>query len=95
MSGGVALRVLLAALPFLSGCATLDAPDPASPTPVVEIVEDPVPLEWSSVITPEDQERLASIDDAWRQGLAARSCLIPVSHCPARRRAPAPISAAW
>jgi hypothetical protein len=71
MTGGVALRVLFAALPLLSACAVRDRPGPGAPAPMVEVVEDPVPLEWTSVITPEDQERLASIDDAWRQGLAA------------------------
>ena len=71
---GVALRVfLLLAVPSVSGCAWFRAPAPAvpKPQPHVEIIEDPVPIDWKSVATPADQDRLARAEEAWRQGLAA------------------------
>jgi hypothetical protein len=68
---GVALRALIAALPLLSGCALFRSPEPPPPPAVVEVIEDPVPVDWTSVVTPEDQDRIGRLSEAWRQGLAA------------------------
>lgn len=70
MTGGVALRVLFLGV-LVSGCASLHAPSPPLPAATVEMIEDPVPVEWRNVITPADQDRLTRTEDAWRQGLAA------------------------
>jgi hypothetical protein len=61
---------LLASALVTSGCAAWReraAPEPAG---VVEIIEDKVPIDWKSVATAEDQERLSRIDEAWSAGLA-------------------------
>ncbi|HYZ47766.1 MAG TPA: DUF4893 domain-containing protein, partial [Sphingomonas sp.] len=72
MTGAVAFRVPLLALPLLAGCAVArhEAPPP-KPAGQVEVIEDPVPIDWKSVVTPADQDRLARAEEAWRQGLAA------------------------
>jgi hypothetical protein len=69
MTGGVAFRAVFCMLPLLSGCAS-GRKEPPKPVAIVEVTEDPIPLAWSNVATPEDQERLARIDDAWKQALA-------------------------
>ena len=69
MSGGTASRFALLLLP-LASCAPVRQPTPLPPAQV-EVTADPVPVDWKSVITPADQERLARIDEAWTQGLAA------------------------
>lgn len=62
------LPVLLLVLP--AGCAMVrNEPPPRAAQ--VEIIEDPVPIDWKNVITPADQARLARATDAWTQGLAA------------------------
>ena len=55
----------------LSGCALFRRPPPPAPVAQVEIIEDPVPIDWKSVATPADQERLARNAEAWREGLAS------------------------
>jgi len=73
MTSGVALRMMIVALPLLSGCALFRPPEPPPHPAVVEILDDPVPIDWKSVATPDDQDRLARAKEAWRQGLAAAS----------------------
>ena len=68
---GVASRTLLLLAVPLSGCTWFRAPAPPPPPAKVEIIEDPVPIDWQSVVTPADKDRLARLDEAWRQGLAA------------------------
>lgn len=70
MTGRVALLLMLSA--SLSGCALFRAkPAPAAPAPIVEVVEDPVPLEWKTVATAHDQQRLVSAADTWKAALAS------------------------
>jgi len=68
-AGVVAFRSVVLLL-ALSGCALFRKPSPP-PAPIarVEIIEDPVPIDWKSVATPADQERLARTAEAWKQGL--------------------------
>lgn len=51
----------------LAGRAAAAAPD----APLVQVIDDPVPLDWRVVITPADRLRLARIEAAWADGLAA------------------------
>ncbi|NNM76867.1 DUF4893 domain-containing protein [Sphingomonas sp. ID1715] len=72
MTGRVALIVLLMLAPGLSSCALFRAaPAPAAPAAMVEVVEDPVPLEWASVATERDRARLAALEQSWSQALAS------------------------
>lgn len=71
MNGNVASRALIAALSILAGCAKMDRPSEPLPPSVVDVIEDPVPLDWRSIVTPDDQDRLARIEEAWREGLSA------------------------
>ena len=73
------MKMLVRCLPLLlvpallAGCAAKRLPAPTA-TPAsasVQMIDDPVPLEWRSVITPADQARLARVEEAWRTGLAA------------------------
>lgn len=63
------------ALAQLPACAPRPpGPAPAAPPPAaVEIIEDPVPVDWEAVVTTADRERLARADAAWADGLAAAS----------------------
>ena len=70
MTGGTALRILLLS-PLLASCALFSKPAPPQPIARVEIIEDPVPIDWRSVVTPADQDRLARTEEAWTSGLAA------------------------
>lgn len=70
MSGGVAFRMAGLLLPLLGGCAAVQ-PKPPLPPAQVELVEEPIPLAWKNVATAADQDRIARIDQAWSQGLAA------------------------
>lgn len=69
----LACRVALSCLPLalaLSGCAILDDEPFADPPPAsVELIDDPVPLAWEAVITPEDRGRLERLEEAWAAGL--------------------------
>lgn len=56
---------------LFSGCAALRDTVPPQPVGTVEIVEDKVPVDWRSVVTTDDADRLERIDLAWQQGLAA------------------------
>lgn len=67
MKAGVAFGSLL--ILFLPGCALFRKEPPPPPPAHVEIIEDPVPIDWKSVATPADQERLSRHAEAWRQGL--------------------------
>lgn len=67
---GVAFRVL-ALLLLLSGCAWFRGKGPPPPAASVELIEDPVPLDWRQVITPADRDRLDRFEQAWTAGLAA------------------------
>lgn len=72
MTGGVAFRCVVLLLPLLSACASMRAREPLPPAQV-EIIEDPVPIDWRSVATSADQERLADTEEAWREGLDSAS----------------------
>lgn len=72
MTGAVALRLVSLPLLLTGGCALLrhnTAPSP--PKPVVEVIEDKVPVAWREVVKPADQERLDHLRDAWTSGLGA------------------------
>ena len=72
MTGRVAFVLLMLLAPAMSGCAAFRAkPAPNLPVATVEVVEDPVPLEWKNVATAHDRQRLAAAPDAWRSALAA------------------------
>lgn len=61
-------------LALAAGCAALRGDKPVAPAPApaaVEVIDDPVPLDWQSVITPADRDRLARAEEAWRAGLDA------------------------
>ena len=69
--GDVAFRTPFLLVPLLAGCAAMKTPAPPLPAAQVEIIEDPIPIAWKEVATGEDQDRLARVEDAWRQGLVA------------------------
>jgi hypothetical protein len=72
MTGRVAYIVLMLLASALTGCSVSGGrPAPSSPQATVEVTEDPVPLEWKSVATPTDQQRLATVPATWRTALAA------------------------
>ncbi|HEV2568612.1 DUF4893 domain-containing protein [Sphingomonas sp.] len=72
MTGRVAFVVPMLLALALPGCALFRAkPAPAAPAAVVEVTEDPVPLEWKSVASPRDQERLEAMPETWRAALAS------------------------
>lgn len=71
MNGKVASRALITALSILAGCTQTNRPSQPLPPAIVDVIEDPVPLDWRSIVTPDDQDRLARIEEAWRQGLSA------------------------
>ncbi|QHL90076.1 DUF4893 domain-containing protein [Sphingomonas changnyeongensis] len=67
--------VLLIAALFAGCAAPRPGPGgrgaPATQTPpLVQMIDDPVPLDWRVVITAADRLRLARIDAAWTDGLA-------------------------
>lgn len=71
MTGGLACRILLLAALALPGCAAVRKPPPPPTPATVEVIEDPVPIDWRSVVTAADQDRLARTPQAWAEGLAA------------------------
>jgi hypothetical protein len=72
MTGRVAFVLLMLLAPALPGCSMFRAqPAPSAPVATVEVVEDPVPLEWKTVATARDQQRLATMAEAWGTALTA------------------------
>jgi len=66
MGGGQGrIRVLLALLPLLGGCAPALVEKPARAV-AVELIPEP---EWRQVATPEDEDRIGRIGDAWTRAL--------------------------
>lgn len=64
-----------------AGCATRrapPAPPPAAPA-TVEIINDPVPLDWRSVITDADKTRLGRLGEAWTQAIAEAQRRFPTA----------------
>lgn len=70
MTGSDAFRMTLLLLPLVSACGTVRA-SPPEPVGLVEIIEDKVPIDWRSVITPADLDRLGRIEEAWERGTAS------------------------
>lgn len=65
-------RGVLFIVALASGCASRPVPvAPVAPAPAatVEMIDDPVPTDWRSVITDADKGRLARVSEAWTQGL--------------------------
>jgi hypothetical protein len=59
------IRALLALLPLLGGCAPALVDRPARAVSV-ELIAEP---EWHQVATPEDEDRIGRIGDAWTRAL--------------------------
>ena len=59
------IRALLALLPLLGGCAPVLVDRPARAVSV-ELIPEP---EWLQVATPEDEDRIGRIGDAWTRAL--------------------------